>query len=247
MRQLLPDVRDDFDPTTIISRESHHVGARRPWVVANMVMSADGAYASSGTSRAISSDADREMFHLLRATSDVILVGAGTARAERYRRPSTPAEYTALRGRLGLTPAPRLAVVSRTASFPPDQPFLTGEGEDPVVFVPRDRELVGWPDPVELRRVGADHVDLMELLASLYDDGARVVLCEGGPHLLGELVARRLLDEYYLTLAPVLIGGTETGLLGDTAQLHRDMDLHRVIEADGHLMLTYRAKRDAEG
>jgi riboflavin biosynthesis pyrimidine reductase len=36
--------------------------------------------------------------------------------------------------------------------------------------------------------------------------GARLVLCEGGPHLFGDLLAARLIDELFLTLAPQIIG-----------------------------------------
>jgi len=39
--------------------------------------------------------------------------------------------------------------------------------------------------------------------------GARLILCEGGPHLIGELLAARLLDELFLTVAPQLAGRDE--------------------------------------
>ncbi|MGB3412909.1 MAG: dihydrofolate reductase family protein [Microthrixaceae bacterium] len=240
MRQLLPTVRDSVDPRELLDRSTRTTHLDRPWVMANMVMSADGAYASSGTSRGISSDADREVFHLLRSASDVILVGAGTARTERYRRPTTKPELAAFRSELGLAPAPRLAVVTRTGSFPSDQPFLAGEGPDPVIFHPRDLEPAPAPAGLELRPVGSSEVDLGEMLKSLHADGERVVLCEGGPHLLGQLVAGDLLDELFLTLSPALVGGSQIGLLGGMSQLDQPMRLIRLIEADGHLMLTYR-------
>lgn len=240
MRQLLPTARDLVEPRDLLERASRTTERGRPWVMANMVMSADGAYASSGTSRSISSDADRDLFHLLRAASDVILVGAGTARTERYRRPATRPEHAELRSELELAPAPRLAVVTRSASFPADQPFLRGDGPDPIVFHPCDLMPAEAPVGIELRPVGSSEVDLGEMMKSLYADGARVVLCEGGPHLLGQLVAGELLDELFLTLSPTLVGGSQIGLLGGMSQLDRQMRLIRLIEADSHLMLTYR-------
>ncbi len=240
MRQLLPTFRNGVDPAEIVGRKYRSVGTSRPWVMANMVMTADGAYSSSGTTRQISGDADREMFHMLRAAADVILVGAGTARTERYRRPTTTANLAPLRVEMGLTLAPRLAVVSTTGSFPPDQPFFSGEGPDPVIFMPENRQPDPPLDSVEVRKIGTTEVEPGAVLESLYDDGARVVLCEGGPHLLGQLASAGLVDELFLTLAPVLVGGSQTGLLGGVEQMHRQMRIHHLIEGDDHLMLSYR-------
>ncbi len=62
-------------------------GEGRPWVRANMIESADGAAAVDGLSGGLGGAADREVFGLLRALAGVILVGAGTARAEATARP----------------------------------------------------------------------------------------------------------------------------------------------------------------
>ena len=63
-----------------------------------MIMSVDGAHAIDGRSGAMGSDADHEMFHALRGACDAVLVAAGTARAEGYRRPTTTdADLVALR------------------------------------------------------------------------------------------------------------------------------------------------------
>src|SRR5215470_18344899 len=56
----------------------------RCWVRANMVASLDGAAAVDGRARGLSGEADEQVFAMLRALADVILVGAGTARAEHY-------------------------------------------------------------------------------------------------------------------------------------------------------------------
>ncbi len=56
-----------------------------PWLRANMVASADGAASLDGRSGGLSGPADRMVFTVLRSLADLILVGAGTARAERYR------------------------------------------------------------------------------------------------------------------------------------------------------------------
>jgi len=231
VRQLLPDLRPVDDPAALIAADDRHPPAGRPWVMANMVMSIDGAYSRDGRSAGLSGDADRAMFAALRTLADVVLVAAGTARAEQYRRPaSVPGHGSA-----------RLAVVTRSIRIPDDQPFLSGEGPDPIVFHPEDADTGGAPAGVELRAAGTGGVDLREALASLHADGAGVVLCEGGPSLLGQLVGAGLLDELFVTLAPTAVGGDRVGLLGPNGPFDTSFDLHRLIEDDGFLLLCYRS------
>jgi riboflavin biosynthesis pyrimidine reductase len=92
-----------------------------------------------------------------------------------------------------------------------------------------------------------DRVTAAAIDAVLRDIGARVALCEGGPHLAGTLVAGGLVDELYLTLAPQLLGrgenaarrlsmvaGTEFGL--DDAPWARLVSVRRSLD---HLFLRY--------
>ncbi|MDP9436994.1 MAG: dihydrofolate reductase family protein, partial [Actinomycetota bacterium] len=58
--------------------------APAPYVRGGMVQSADGTASSAGSSRPLSPEPDREVFRVLRAVADVVVVGAGTARAEDY-------------------------------------------------------------------------------------------------------------------------------------------------------------------
>jgi riboflavin biosynthesis pyrimidine reductase len=212
--------------------------------MANMVMSVDGAFAVSGHSGGLAGPADKLVFHTLRASADVVLVAAGTARQERYRRPSTRAELLPLRRAAGLADAPRLVVVSRSVTVPADQPFLTGVGAEPLLLHPERADTSDVPPGVELRPAGnGDGVDLGLALAGIHADGVEQVMCEGGPHLLGQLHREDLLDELFLTLSPLLAGGDRLGLLGGIAQSPRDLHLHRALEEDGFLFLTYRRTR----
>jgi len=214
----------------------------RPWVLANMVASVDGAFAVDGRSGGLGGEPDRQMFTAVRSLPDVILVGAGTARTERYRRPA-PGPAAALRTGRGQTAAPRLAVVSNRGHVPADQPFLTGDGPDPVLFHPASADVTRLPDGVEPVEAGADTVDLAWVLGHLAESGARTVLCEGGPTLLGELHAADLVDEYFVTLAPNTVGGEQVGFLGDTPAQVRDLRLHRLLVADDVLLGTWRRDR----
>ena len=50
-------------------------------------------------------------------------------------------------------------------------------------------------------------MDLQRALGELADRRARVVLCEGGPTLNGQLVAEGLIDELCVSVSPTLVGG----------------------------------------
>ncbi|MGN6612308.1 MAG: dihydrofolate reductase family protein [Angustibacter sp.] len=86
---------------------------------ANFISTLDGgARGDNGRTDSINDPADHRVFALLRALSDVILVGAGTARDEGYGRASTPARWQDLRTAHGLAEPPTIAVVSRSLDLP---------------------------------------------------------------------------------------------------------------------------------
>jgi hypothetical protein len=94
-----------------------------PWVRANMVASADGAASFDERSGGLSGGADRTLFKVLRSLADVIVAGAGTARAERYRPVRDGEVWPRLRQ--GRTPTPPIAVITRGLSVSADDPLLT--------------------------------------------------------------------------------------------------------------------------
>ncbi len=198
-----------------------------------MVGSVDGAFARDGRSGGLSSEADRAVFRALRACADVVLVAAGTARTERYRRPVEAGGTRA-----------RLAVVSGSLEVPEDQPFLTGAGPDPILYHPSSSDPARLPAGLEPRVAGSDRVELPLVLSDLHADGARMVLCEGGPGLLGQLVACSALDELFVTVSPTLVGGDQVGLVGHGGPYDHGLGLHRVLREDDMLFLTYRSPRE---
>lgn len=241
MRQLLPRPDPDFDLTSLMARQERVPPEGRPWVMANMVMSTDGAYSVHGRSAGLAGPADKAVFHTLRAAADAILVAAGTARDERYRRPVTRPELLPLRRAAGVADNPRLVVLSRSLDIPVDQPFLGGGGEVPLVLHPAAAEPSRVPAGVELRECGPDGgVDLAAALRSLRSDGIEQVMCEGGPNLLGQLRRLDLIDELFLTLSPTLVGGEDVGLLGPVEPQPQRLSLHRLLEEDDFLFMTYR-------
>ncbi|MGH3305586.1 MAG: dihydrofolate reductase family protein, partial [Streptosporangiaceae bacterium] len=98
--------------------------AARGWVRANMVASVDGAVTLDGQSRGLSGPADRTVFAVLRTLADVVLVGAGTARAEHYR-PVQPDQIWAQLRPDG-APLPPVAVVTASLDLTGCDRLLTG-------------------------------------------------------------------------------------------------------------------------
>ena len=223
MSQVLPDTLDLLAAYATTG----------PVVRGGMVLSADGAAAHAGSSRPLSPRADREVFRTLRAVADVVLVGAGTARAEAYGRIPVRADRAAWRRERGLTEAPRLAVVSHSLDLP--DAVLDAR---PVVVTCASAPLgrVAGHDVVV---AGERDVDLAAALAGLRERGLARVLCEGGPALLGDLVAAGLLEELCLTVSP-LLAGAGPGLLGAALPAPVPLELLHVLEQDGCLLLRYR-------
>lgn len=244
MRLLLPrptdgdDERDrlldDDAVAALVAAEARQPVDGRPWLVLNMVASLDGATAVDGVSGALGGAADRVVFHALRGVADVVLVAAGTARAEGYGPPKARPD-----GR----PGARLAVVTRSGDLDPAARMF--DGGSPLVLTceacpPDRREALAAVAEVVV--VGQDDVDLAAALAALGDRGASVVLCEGGPTLNGQLVAADLVDEWCLTLAPLLAGGdAKRAAVGGSAPTPpHALVLDRALVADdGELLLRH--------
>lgn len=215
----------------------------RPWVRANFVSSIDGAAAAEGTTAALGSPADKRVYDLLRELADVVLVGAGTVRAENYSGARTdPARRRAffeqgIGGHRSGT-APPIAVVTARCALDPDASLFRNTETPPLIITtaaaPRanvDRLAGAGADIVEAGRLAVSPRAVLDELASR---GLHRVLCEGGPHLFGELVAAGGVDELCLTTAAVLIGGTSPRISVWHEQFHAPMTpAHILLDNDG--------------
>ncbi len=231
-------------------------GARpgRPWVRANMVASADGAATAQGRSGGLSGAADRQVFSVLRSLADVIVVGAGTVRAEKYRPVRDTEAWQQLRE--GRTPTPPIAVVTRSLNLDPDDPLLAGAPPHARTIV-----LTTQAAPADRRAAAARHADVVvagrdlvspeAILRALAGRGHRRILVEGGPCLLGQVAAAALLDELCLTLSPLLAGGRASRILApgpaggdDVPEAQAGLSLAHVLADGGYLLCRY-LRRDA--
>jgi riboflavin biosynthesis pyrimidine reductase len=214
-----------------------------PWVMANFVATIDGATVVDGGSRAINDPDDKTMFAALRSVPDFIVVGAGTVRAENYRPVTLDAARRDARVEAGLEPTPHLVIVSGSLSLDPAARVF-GDPEHRVTILTGSEAPAGKAaalsevaDVVRLR--GTDATDVIHYLRM-----SRVVLCEGGPSLMGQFVSAGLVDEMALTISPMLVAGESPRLAHSQSSTQQEMRLDRVLYGDRSLFLRYlRASR----
>jgi riboflavin-specific deaminase-like protein len=215
----------------------------RPYVVLNMVSTADGAATVGHRTAPISNPADRQLFHELRVHVDAVMVGAGTVRTERYGRLVRDPQRRERRVARGLAPDPLAIVASRRLTLTPDLPLLADPNSRVVVLTASDVELSGCAADVSyLRPAPGEEVDLSAMLARLRTEcGVRSVLCEGGPNLNTSLLPAGLVDELFLAIAPALAGSAGSLSIVDRAPLAEPvrLDLVWLLESQSQLFARY--------
>jgi riboflavin-specific deaminase-like protein len=190
---------------------------RRPYVVANMITTVDGRAAPDGRTKEISSPADRELFQTLREQVDAVMVGTATIGIERYGPLVRDEERRRRRVERGLAPVPIAVTASRSLELPLAAPLFEDPGSRIVVLAGREGEVPPTRAQVIVEPVpGPDErtIDFLaglELLRERY--GVRTLLVEGGPTLLAAMLEAGVVDELFLTLAPVIVGGPEPSLV----------------------------------
>jgi riboflavin-specific deaminase-like protein len=221
--------------------------AARPYVLLNMISTVDGRASIEGRSGAIGGDADKRLFHGLRTTVDAVMAGAGTIRAERYRRLVRDEPGRRIRRERGLAEEPLACVVSEHLHLPPEIPLLNEEGARVVVITP-STQTVSDVD-AEIDYIRAEHdgaLDLRGALAELRERfDVHTLLGEGGPHLNSQLLAAGLVDELFLSLSPMLAGEDPTGkalriVAGTSLDPPVALELVATFEHSSSLFLRYR-------
>ncbi|GAA1145840.1 dihydrofolate reductase family protein [Nocardioides aquiterrae] len=216
MRVLVgPDLDPEADLATLYAAPAD------PWLRVNMVETLDGAATGeSGRSGSINNAVDKVVYHQLRALADAIVVGAGTARIEGYAPVDRPTVVVSRRGQVpdllrGGTPGAVLLATCAGAELLDEARALLGD----------EHVLV----------LGADTVDLAALKDALVARGLTQLLCEGGPHLLRDLVAAGVADELCATIVPRLVGG-EHPRITQGPPVDVPLRLHLLLEAEGTLL-----------
>lgn len=216
----------------------------RPYVRFNFVAAADGAATSGGLSAGLGNDGDRRIFTVLRRLADVVLVGAGTVRAEGYAGDLVDDDARSWRAAYGLAPHPAVAVISGSLDLDPEGGFLREAPVRPIILTcsraaAEKRAALGtYADVVDC---GTDAVEPAAVLAELGRRGQRKVLCEGGPAVFGGFTAADAVDELCLSISPLLVGGEGPRIsVGGSLHAARALTLVSLLTEDSALYAMYR-------
>jgi diaminohydroxyphosphoribosylaminopyrimidine deaminase/5-amino-6-(5-phosphoribosylamino)uracil reductase len=184
-----------------------HVRTGLPFLTWKMAASLDGKVAArDGSSRWITGEAARADVHRLRASSDAIVVGAGTALAD---DPALTVRMPGYRGRapLRILVDARGRVPATGDLFDEDAPTLVATTD---LASAERRE--GWRTAgaeVVVYEPEGERVPLADLVADLGKRDVQAVLLEGGPTLAWAAIEDGIVDKVVVYLAPKLVGGTD--------------------------------------
>jgi riboflavin biosynthesis pyrimidine reductase len=270
MRSLLPLPSDRVNLFEAYSSDLQNAELGS-FVRVNMISSLDGAIAVGGRSGGLGGPADKLLFAVLRSLCDVVLVGAGTARIERYGPVELPEDIQLAREERGQAHLPPIALVTRSLDIDWGSRLFASRCPRTIVIAPGSADaakLARAREVADVLTAGAGSVDLPSAVQALAAEGMRHILCEGGPTLNAGLAAAGLVHELCLTLSPQLagsVGGVLTGgWLGSggvwLARTHASgerifrsqpltqlvkLELAHVLEEDSYLFLRLRARPKA--
>ena len=217
--RLWPDPAEQLTDEQLMDALDHDA------VRMNFVSSADGAATRDGLSGGLGGPADKRYFELMRRVADVVVVGAGTVRAEGYGPLVVDGPR---RGQ------PVFAIVTGSLDLDPASPIFTEAPVRPVVIT--TERAVGKDRFDDVIVAGSAWVDGTQAIEALRARGFRRILCEGGPSLFGSLLAADVVDELCLTLEPSLEGG-DARRIANGATPPREMTLASVHRSGSSLLL----------
>ncbi|MFT4048999.1 MAG: dihydrofolate reductase family protein [Solirubrobacterales bacterium] len=233
------------DAPTIDAREAYaqldfaaRASDARPYVIVNMVSTVDGQGRIGNDTAELGDAADAAMFATLRERVDCVMAGVRTIGIEQYNAPARGEDVQQRRADAGLADRPIVTTLTRSGDLPLEAPLFADPGLRVVVFSGRQIDLTEVAAQVEVV-VETDPAAMLRVLRERF--GVRSLLLEGGPHINQPFLAEELVDEFFLTVAPVLTGSDMpfpivAGALPSRQKLH----LIGALVGDEHLFLRYR-------
>jgi riboflavin biosynthesis pyrimidine reductase len=232
--RVWPDAASDLDDDALVAV------LREPVLRVNFVSSVDGAATRDGLSGGLGGAADRRYFELLRRVADVVLVGAGTVRAEGYGPMRVSDASVAWREAHGLTPHPVFAIVSGSLDLDPASRIFTEAPIRPIVVTTPGRDVAPFAEIADVVETGVgERIDAAAATEALRARGLAHILCEGGPHLFGSLLAADVVDELCVTLEPSLEAGESRRIATGILPAPRELELVHVLRSGSTLLLRY--------
>lgn len=211
-------------------------------------MTADGKISTrSGTPSGFTSTRDKRRMLEIRALTDAILVGRGTAEKDNMSMTIPDADLREQREALGKPGHPIRVLVTNSGHVPPDLKIFTNQAAPTHIYTARPLSE-SLAEAVQVHHFPGETLDLPRMLDDLRKDhGVRTLVCEGGPTLLFSLVEQDLVDEMFITIAPIIFGGKDapsmTGKPGTFLPESRQFRLKKMTVEDGECFAHYVRRR----
>ncbi len=209
----------------------------RPFVFINAAMSADGKISTYERKQIrISSDADMKRVDELRASADAIMVGIGTVLADNPGLTVKSGEKN-----------PTRIVVDSMARTPVDAEVITRKGGPTIIAVSKSalhERVEALREKAEVITAGDKRVSLPELLGELKSRGVNRLMVEGGATLNWGLISEGLVDEIYVYIGNMIIGGESAPTLVDGTGFVDPMKLEllSVEQMDESILVKWRIR-----
>ena len=237
--QLWPEPLDDLSDDELLADLAVQSG---PWLRVNFVSSVDGAATTVGVSGGLGDSSDKRLFELLRRVTDVVMVGAGTVRAEGYGAMRVSEESAKWREGRGLPAHPVFAIVSGSLDLDPTSTIFTDAPVLPVIITTTRasaEQLAKFDGLADVIVAGSTTIDVPLALAGLHERGLVHVLNEGGPSLFGSLIAANAVDELCITVSALLEAGDSRRISRGPIDAPAELTLERVLKHESTLLLRY--------
>lgn len=217
------------------------------WVTGHMVAGLDGTAAIHGRVGDLSTAPDQALFRQMRQIADVVMVGAQTVRSEGYAPMRLSESAQAQRRDRGQSEMPPVAVVSRSLDLDwTSQVFAAAPDHARTIVITcaeaDPQRLAAAHQVATVVIAGQDRVEPAKALQALAGLGYAVVLCEGGPRWLGELVAADRLDELCLSISPLMGGDLLPVSVAPSGAGIARFTLKSTMAEDDTLFLRYETK-----
>ncbi len=194
----------------------------RPYITINCAMSVDGKIALPSRNQIrLSSEADIKRMYLLRHTNDAVLVGVGTVLTDNPK-------LTVKESYVQHPEHPMRVILDSTARTPPDALAVNDTAVTLLITKPGVEPKQEYGPNVSLISCKVDNegfLDLHYVMKLLTERGIQNLLVEGGSTVIWNFLQRRLIDDFFVYISPVVIGGMHTPTVADGLGIKNEKDL----------------------
>jgi len=188
----------------------------RPKIIVNCAMSADGKIALPNKKQLrISSDEDMKRVFQLRNDCDGILVGIGAVLADDPKL-TVKEEYVE-------NPTHPIRIVLDTHAQTPVDAFVVNDKAQTIIFIGETETVHStYPENVKIIPSKIDKEGFIELDS----------VVEGGGTVIWSFIKQKIVDDLFVYVGPMIIGGKNTPTMADGRGMSSDEDVIRFVLRD---------------